>query len=254
MARRPGHLDLSGADRAAGPTIISPRNRMHIDLPSPRAGEVPPALSPLDMFAQQSRMLAKRFEASQLGGKRISRLDHLEIANELGRRPTYFRSVSGRSETAQEFSSDDDHRSVVEDPPRRVSNKNNNNTSNPRPISHYPHLSSTTSEDQSKRSTMASDAWYDAQEQTRSHEDNYFGFKVPRASSPDPYEPRGNTREVSSALPSLTGSVDSITSSQPRTNTDESTSSRRYDRGLLPPDITSPSTFEKEWNQYQISD
>ena len=32
------------------------------DLPSPRAGEVPPALSPLDALALQGRLLAKRFE------------------------------------------------------------------------------------------------------------------------------------------------------------------------------------------------
>ena len=32
------------------------------DLPSPRTGEAPPALSPLDALALQGRLLAKRFE------------------------------------------------------------------------------------------------------------------------------------------------------------------------------------------------
>ncbi|KAL9086165.1 MAG: hypothetical protein Q9165_007230 [Trypethelium subeluteriae] len=70
---------------------------MHLgDLPSPRTGEVPPALSPLDAFAMASRMLAKRFEEKQSNGRRISRLPHLDIANEFGRpRPGYSRADPG---------------------------------------------------------------------------------------------------------------------------------------------------------------
>ncbi|KAI9711387.1 MAG: hypothetical protein M1828_001932 [Chrysothrix sp. TS-e1954] len=53
-----------------------------------QSGDIPPALSPLDAFALQGRMLAARFEEQD--GKRLSRLPHLTIASELSRpRPTY---------------------------------------------------------------------------------------------------------------------------------------------------------------------
>jgi TPR repeat protein len=64
------------------------------DLPSPRAGEVPPALSPLDALALQGRLLAKRFEQQDKSGRRLSRLAPLTIQNEFGNRPGYFSNLS----------------------------------------------------------------------------------------------------------------------------------------------------------------
>lgn len=64
------------------------------DLPSPRAGEIPPALSPLDALALQGRLLAKRFEQADKTGRRLSRLAPLTIQNEFGNRPGYFSSLS----------------------------------------------------------------------------------------------------------------------------------------------------------------
>lgn len=64
------------------------------ELPSPRAGEVPPALSPLDALALQGRLLAKRFEQENKNGRRLSRLAPLTIQNEFGNRPGYFSSLS----------------------------------------------------------------------------------------------------------------------------------------------------------------
>ncbi|KAF1840624.1 uncharacterized protein K460DRAFT_296722 [Cucurbitaria berberidis CBS 394.84] len=65
------------------------------DLPSPRAGEVPPALSPLDALALQGRLLAKRFEQQDTKtGRRLSRLAPLTIQNEFGNRGGYFSSLS----------------------------------------------------------------------------------------------------------------------------------------------------------------
>ena len=243
MARRPGNLDLSGANNAPGPFLVSPRNHMHIDLPSPRVGEVPPALSPLDMIAQQSRMLAKRFDESQQKGRRISRLDHLEIANELGRRPTYFRSVSGRSESAQESSGDEGQRPVIED----QSKYSPSNTT--RPVSHYPRFSNTTTEEKAHRTrqnVQASDARSVPRGNRVANEENYFGIQVPRASSPEAYDGRRPYKaDASPALPSLTGSVDSVTSSQVRTNTDDSIASRRYEGGLLSPKSSRPPRLNK---------
>ena len=83
---RPNFIELGSSrpfspNRAATP---SPR-----DLPSPRSGEVPPALSPLDAFALQGRMLAARFEDNE-EGKRLSRLPPVTIQNELSKpRPGY---------------------------------------------------------------------------------------------------------------------------------------------------------------------
>ena len=70
-----------------------------MDLPSPRAGEIPPALSPLDAFALHSRALARKLEESDKAGRRMSRLPHQDIADELAKRPGYFRSVSSGVES-----------------------------------------------------------------------------------------------------------------------------------------------------------
>lgn len=64
------------------------------DLPSPRAGDAPPALSPLDALALQGRLLAKRFEQADKSGRRLSRLAPLTIQNEFGNRSGYFSSLS----------------------------------------------------------------------------------------------------------------------------------------------------------------
>jgi TPR repeat protein len=71
------------------------------DLPSPRAGEVPPALSPLDALAMQGRLLARRFEQDDKAtGRRLSRLAPLTIQNEFGNRGGYFSSLSNSTVTS----------------------------------------------------------------------------------------------------------------------------------------------------------
>ena len=74
--------------------------------PSPRnlhqAGDVPPAMSPLDMFAAQGRMLQKQLEDSAKYGRRVSRLPPLTVSNAIrspglssaGSQGGYFRSGS----------------------------------------------------------------------------------------------------------------------------------------------------------------
>ena len=93
MTQGPNFIDLrSKSHGPLGTAMPSPRGQ-----PSPRlhvAGEVPPALSPLDAFAAQSRLLAKQLEDSVNDGKRMSRLPPLTIASSLSQRPGYFRSVS----------------------------------------------------------------------------------------------------------------------------------------------------------------
>lgn len=62
--------------------------------PSPRIthfdGEIPPAMSPLDAFAAQSRLLAKQLDDSKTNGRRASRLPPLTIANSLARTGSAF--------------------------------------------------------------------------------------------------------------------------------------------------------------------
>ncbi|KAG8625412.1 hypothetical protein KVT40_007163 [Elsinoe batatas] len=229
MSKRPGALDLSGANKAPA-SMVSPLSRLHLDLPSPRVGEVPPALSPLDAFAQHSRMLARKFEESQKKGKRISRLNALEVADEIGKRPTYFRTPSNTSQHAYLGDEEEDEPlAPLPNMPIRHQTPGGD-----RPISHYPMMS--TADDGSKRNTVASDMYYDAADAPKPA-DNYFGIQVPRADSPEPYEQRQTNRagDASPIVPSLTGSIDSLHSSQPRTNTDESTFHNRHDRSLAPP-------------------
>ena len=94
---RPGGLDFrsNSFDPAGNPTSNASASNLSLgDLPSPRAGEVPPALSPLDALALQGRLLAKRFEQENKNGRRMSRLAPLTIQNEFGSRPGYFSSLS----------------------------------------------------------------------------------------------------------------------------------------------------------------
>ncbi|BCR95709.1 uncharacterized protein AKAW2_20649A [Aspergillus luchuensis] len=67
--------------------------------PSPRIehydGEIPPALSPLDAFAAQGRLLARQLEESARRNRRMSRLPPSSVARSLSQpRPGYFRSPS----------------------------------------------------------------------------------------------------------------------------------------------------------------
>ncbi|KAI0880414.1 uncharacterized protein GGS22DRAFT_85721 [Annulohypoxylon maeteangense] len=94
MANRPNFIDLransstSVASSAVSRPLRSPR--LHV------AGEVPPALSPLDAFAAQSRLLAKQLEESAKTGRRMSRLPPLTTESPLvvQGRSDYFRSMS----------------------------------------------------------------------------------------------------------------------------------------------------------------
>ncbi|KAL8823778.1 MAG: hypothetical protein Q9191_005555, partial [Dirinaria sp. TL-2023a] len=84
MAVRPTFIDFKAKSsetmHAGVPT--SPRNLLspkitHMD------GDIPPSMSPLDAFAAQSRMLAKKLDDSSKNGRRVSRLPPLTIANSI---------------------------------------------------------------------------------------------------------------------------------------------------------------------------
>ncbi|KAI1435050.1 hypothetical protein GGR50DRAFT_659111 [Xylaria sp. CBS 124048] len=96
MANRPNYLDLRST---AGTPVARPLRspRLHV------AGEVPPALSPLDAFAAQSRLLSKQLEESAKNGNRVSRLPPLTTESPLvvQGRSEYFRSLSHDSSEEQ---------------------------------------------------------------------------------------------------------------------------------------------------------
>ncbi|KAL8996456.1 MAG: hypothetical protein Q9169_004050 [Polycauliona sp. 2 TL-2023] len=76
---------------AARPTLTDLRSKSYdttkSGLPSPRIthfdGDIPPQMSPLDAFAAQSRMLARKLDDSKRNGRRVSRLPPLTIAESL---------------------------------------------------------------------------------------------------------------------------------------------------------------------------
>ncbi|KAJ3565866.1 hypothetical protein NPX13_g7342 [Xylaria arbuscula] len=102
MANRPNFIDLRSGSSNTVNTTSSSRGlrspRLHI------AGEVPPALSPLDAFALQSRLLAKQLEESAKNGNRVSRLPPLTTESPLvvQGRSEYFRSLSYDSTDEQD--------------------------------------------------------------------------------------------------------------------------------------------------------
>ncbi|KAL9129397.1 MAG: hypothetical protein Q9217_002128 [Psora testacea] len=93
MQRRPTFIDMrSKSSETMHSTFSSQRA-----FPSPRIqhfdGDIPPAMSPLDMFAAQSRMLAKQLDESKRNGRRVSRLPPLTTTDPI----TKQKSVCQRS-------------------------------------------------------------------------------------------------------------------------------------------------------------
>ncbi|KAE9970742.1 hypothetical protein BLS_004773 [Venturia inaequalis] len=101
MSQRPHHIDMPNQLEPLDRRLYTPSRDI---LTPPTTGSIPPALSPLDAFAYQSRLLARKFEEENSHGKRISRLPHLTIQNEFARKP-FLRSESFESASPNELSS-----------------------------------------------------------------------------------------------------------------------------------------------------
>ena len=137
MAQRPTFIDLGSR---LPETCRSPQFSSHGQASLRVAysdGEIPPAMSPLDAFAMQSWLLAKKLDDSHKEGRRLSRLPPLTIANSLAKpRPDYLRSSS--AESLQENSNLSPSRSNITEAPG-----NRTEVAEPiyRPKSYYPRLS-----------------------------------------------------------------------------------------------------------------
>ncbi|EME79528.1 uncharacterized protein MYCFIDRAFT_216477 [Pseudocercospora fijiensis CIRAD86] len=261
MGPRPTHLSLKPdeADAASGyEDFQPPQVRAWRDLPSPRAGEVPPALSPLDALAFQLRPLHEEFKRKEQNGRRISRLPPTMVASEVRSRPDYFRSMSNESKMSAVAEGQEDRDfSPVEHWGKAATQLPEKD----RPVSHYPMFDRTSVATRDSRDIPGVPTpFYDAQEDQNPHTPSaseapeYFG--IPRATSPDPVDPKLNVQAPSPhAPPSLTNSIDTV-SSHPRTRTNDSQRSHRSqqslaserERGLAPPQSPriprSPRSFQ----------
>ncbi|KAJ5592302.1 hypothetical protein N7537_009206 [Penicillium hordei] len=134
-------------------------------------GEVPPALSPLDAFAAQSRFLARQLDESRRGDRRMSRLPPSSVARSLSQgRPGFYRSKSS-TESRTELTRKPTQKGLpeFEDPKYR-------------PVSEHPRLSSI-----SHASTEAS--YYEdddnATPRTTIYNTGPEAYGMPRAESPE---------------------------------------------------------------------
>lgn len=126
MAGRPTFIDVKSQPSSSTERLPLPSPRIqHFD------GEVPPALSPLDAIAAQSRMMAKQLGQKATEDKRVSRLPPSLVTKTLGQidRPTYFRSFSGNTHQPDPLESTQSPSSPNLEEPRV------------RPKSEYPRLS-----------------------------------------------------------------------------------------------------------------
>lgn len=252
MGPRPEHLNLRNGEQSQDEVFDKPRMPfLGRDLPSPRAGEAPPAMSPLDFIAMQGRLLkqqlAEEKKREQQAGRRVSRLDHKVVEQEFRNRPDFFRSISDQSRMTDLAEEEEDMTSPHSHHGGQVAT---HSPERERPMSFYPTLdrASYITDDGVPEVPVMPTPFFDAQERpsqdphdAANSAGDYFG--IPRALSPEPVEPNVNVQAPSPNVPpSLTNSIDTI-SSHPRTRTNDSQRSQRSlqsqrsdrERGLAPP-------------------
>ena len=204
MGPRPNHLKINSNDLPQPPKMP-----FQMDLPSPRTGEAPPALSPLDAFAMHSRLLAKRFDKASEDGKRISRLPHNDVAREMASRPGYFRSVSnGGSDGGMSDVPEVKEENSPTGPTGTVISHSNEKD---RPVSQYPLFGNVGRPDFERTKSSGITPFFDAVEEMPGSETRgYFDVVAPRAISPEPFDSRGFHVQAATPpnMPSLTNSVD----------------------------------------------
>lgn len=190
MDIRPNLADLraKSQDTMKSP-LMSPR-LFHVD------GDIPPQMSPLDAFAAQSRMLAKKLDDSKRSGRRVSRLPPLTIAESLVKPGQGFsRSRSAEVQDGVNVNSPRSH-------PDGSHPSNTPDYEEPafRPKSFYPRMSriKTDEEEEDEREEAEAQRRFEqgspddqeyttpASSQPRSAADY---FAVPRVASPEPLRP-----------------------------------------------------------------
>ncbi|PYI00894.1 cell cycle inhibitor Nif1 [Aspergillus sclerotiicarbonarius CBS 121057] len=214
--------------------------------PSPRVehydGEIPPALSPLDAFAAQGRLLARQLEESARRNRRMSRLPPSSVARSLSQpRPGYFRSPS---------SSDSSHggrglggRNELS---RKPTQKLSPEVEEPkfRPQSEHPRLSGV-----SHLASEMEDYPEEDQDTTPKKEPSVNAFDLPRAESPEdimsshspPESPPEGPRRFYAVSPTglapagVSPPLGVSVMAPSRTSSTDSASRLNIPRGLAPP-------------------
>ncbi|KAF2035713.1 hypothetical protein EK21DRAFT_53459 [Setomelanomma holmii] len=161
------------------------------DLPSPRAGEVPPALSPLDALALQGRLLAKRFEQADKSGRRLSRLAPLTIQNEFGNRGGYFSNLSSGVNSPDEELGPISVQQAEPSPRQQVPDKHK---------SFYPQFGG--DEPQYGQNALARSPMEPIEENSPGSPPKSY-FDIPRSHSPDSAEPHVGLREATPVTPGV---------------------------------------------------
>lgn len=167
---RPNYLEFRS------PSYRSDNSATSSELPSPRTGEIPPALSPLDAFAFQGRLLARRFEEANKDGKRLSRLPALTVQNEF-MRPSYFNTTT--ADTREGAPNAEDEEPVPFSPGRMQAQEN-------RPRSHYPTFGSDDDDFEHDPMPQKQPLGQIAEADTPPPQQDYFS--IPRAASPESIE------------------------------------------------------------------
>ena len=236
MATRPNFIDL----RSKSQETMRSHNPSPRAFPSPRTqhldGDIPPAMSPLDMFAMQSRLLAKQLDDSKRNGRRVSRLPPLTTGDPITKQNSmYDRSTSAETKVMSAGSSP---RAREEDPSGTLPE-----VEEPafRPKSVYPRMSNIPVEDdqpedsrgQSPDQPFLTPAEFIPQPRTY----DYFG--APRARSPEPVHPAQRSAEAIDRNPwvSPPRNKDALHHNHEpqRGMSVESTSSRSNNGSLAPP-------------------
>lgn len=236
---RPTLIDLSSKPNGSSESLpgflssraAQPSHRMHHF-----AGDIPPAMSPLDRFAAQSRLLAKQLDDSKRDGRRVSRLPPLSTTDPI----TKQKSMYDRARSAEANRS----------PPPQTSPKAREREESGtmpeveeplfRPRSFYPRMSHIPPEEDevndfgpaSEEQTFMTPA-----ENSSSRKQDYFG--APQSKSPDTAIPRDGLPETKDrnpwVFPPRNQDVPHPFVEPQRGLSIESTSSKSYTSSLAPP-------------------
>ncbi len=235
MAKRPTFIDLSSK------SYDSTHNGVPVHASgtsSPRmqhfAGDIPPAMSPLDMFAMQSRLLAKQLDGSKRNGRRVSRLPPLTTGDPITKQNSiYSRSRSVEAQNVIERSPPRPREEEVSGAMPEVEDPDF------RPKSFYPRMSNVPlAEDEplSPEGPTPDLPFVTPAEFNLVRTDDYFG--APRAKSPEPASPAGRSAEAIDQNPFThpLGNPEPFYQHEPqREMSIASTSSRGYNGSLAPP-------------------
>ncbi len=192
MSARPTFIDL----RSKSSETMQSGKQSPGAFPSPRmqhfAGDIPPAMSPLDMFAMQSRLLAKQLDGSKRNGRRVSRLPPLTTGDPITKQNSMY--VSSQSTEAKIVSPGSSPRRNEEDTSGTMPE-----VEEPafRPKSFYPRMSNVPPVEDNTEDLDGSSPdqpFVTPAEMPPTRTNDYFG--APRTKSPEPSTPATRSAEA----------------------------------------------------------